>query len=286
MSNEPRKFHLRHRRRPLVAWVAGTGPPVVLLHGWGLSGNVYRPALRALAERGYRGIAPTVAAMDVPWTLEGVAERVAEVMAGLDATPAPVVGHSFGGVVGLRVAIDHPEFVSAFVAVDSPLVSPGKRGLSRLALPGRHYRIAAHVHTARALGENVFRRGGLSSLAGAARFILGTDLRAEIASVRRRGLPAAVLWAERDTLLPRSLGERAAEALGCPLEVIGREDGWPGRHAPDHDWPMRAPRVFVDRITAAIERLSVPPAAAPLGRDGSRRRPRAKPDADGRAREA
>lgn len=244
----------------------------MLLHGWGLSGSVYRPALAALAEQGFRGIAPTVGAIDVPWTLEGVAERVAEVMAGLDATPAPVVGHSFGGVVGLRVAIDHREFVSALVAVDSPLVTPGPRGLSRLALPGAHYRVAAHVRTAAALGQNLIRRGGFSSLAGAARFILANDMSPQLGALRERGLPSAVIWAERDTLLPLAFGQRAAEALGCPMDVVARGDGWPLRSRPDHDWPMRAPNVFAERIARTLRRLLGPSVPAAPGRNDLRRR--------------
>lgn len=256
MRTDPRLHRLRHRRRPLDAWVAGEGPAVILLHGWGLSGGVYRAALREIAHRGHRGIAPSVSSLDVPWTLEGVAERVAEIMAGLDAAPAAVVGHSFGGLVAVRLAVDHPDFVRAIIAANSPLISPGNRGLGRLAIPGRHYRVAAHRGSAMALARTLGRRGGLSSLAGAARFLLAGDMTGELEILRDSGLPAAVLWSERDTLLPRRVGEQAAAMLGCEMEIVTRDDpGWKDRRPPDHDWPIRAPALFSERVIRTLRRM-------------------------------
>ena len=45
MTSEIKRYRLRHRARPLDVWVAGEGPPLVLLHGWGLSGRAYRGAM-------------------------------------------------------------------------------------------------------------------------------------------------------------------------------------------------------------------------------------------------
>src|SRR6059058_1823469 len=106
MTIDPERLRIRHRSRILDVWTAGEGPPVAVFHGWDLSGSPYRPVLRALAARGYRAIAPSLAVTDPPWTLEGLAETSADLLGSLDAVPATLVGHSFGGAVAIRTVSD------------------------------------------------------------------------------------------------------------------------------------------------------------------------------------
>src|SRR5437763_8387267 len=124
MDVEPHRLRILHRSRPVDVWTAGEGPPVVLFHGWGLSGRPYGPVLRALAERGFRGVAPSLAVLPAPWTLTGLAEVTADVLTAADAVPATFVGHSFGGAVALRTAADFPDLATSLVLVNSLGVSP------------------------------------------------------------------------------------------------------------------------------------------------------------------
>jgi pimeloyl-ACP methyl ester carboxylesterase len=254
-SIEPRRYRLRHGRRPLDVWVAGAGPPIVLLHGWGLSGRAYRAAMRAIAARDRRVIAPSLAVADGAWTLPGMAERAAEAMAAMDAHRAPVAGHSFGGAVAVRLAVDRPEFVAALLLVDSLGVSPGVTSLARVLLPGRHWRVAANAPTAATLLGTAVARGGIRSLARAARWVVGQGLEPELQTLRDWAMPAVVLWAERETLLPQSIGRRTALLLGCEFRLVSASDGWPDRVAPDHDWPFRAPGFFAQRVLAELAEL-------------------------------
>src|SRR2546430_15156203 len=110
MTSEIKRYRLRHRARPLDVWVAGEGRPLVLLHGWGLSGRAYRGAMLALADRGYRVAAPGIAVTE-DWRIQRAPEIAAEAMGGVDAAPAPIVGHFFGGAIGAQVTLYHTEFV-------------------------------------------------------------------------------------------------------------------------------------------------------------------------------
>src|SRR5437588_3456934 len=193
MTSEIKRYRLRHRARPLDVWVAGEGPPLVLLHGWGLSGRAYRGAMLALAEHGYRVAAPGIA-VTTDWGIERAAEFAAEAMAGVDAAPAPIVGHSFGGVIGAQVTIAHTDFVKAFVAVDSPLVSLGSVRLGRIMLPGAHYRIVGHGPAAAALLRSATTRGGIESPSRSARWVLGEPKAGVLTKVRATGRPRAVRW--------------------------------------------------------------------------------------------
>jgi pimeloyl-ACP methyl ester carboxylesterase len=255
---EPRRERLRHPE--VDVWSAGEGPAVVMLHGWGLSGRAYRPALSALAEQGYRAVAPSVAVLSDGWTMARVVGRTADALYASGVAQATVVGHSFGGALGVSLAVAEPDLVSSLVLVDSFVISPGARHLARIALPGPHWRIGTLGSTALALAGSAVRDGGMRSLARSARWVLRRSLEDEAASLRKRGVPSEVMWAERDTLLPLWLGRRTAEALGAPLEVIPpTPEGWPLERAPDHDWPMRAPAFFAQRVDAALRRLGGAP---------------------------
>ena len=258
MIPEVKRYRLRHRARPIDVLVAGEGRPLVLLHGWGLSGRAYHRTIVALADLGFRVAAPSIAVTE-GWSVERVAETAAEAMAGVDVAPAPLVGHSFGGVVAAHVALRHPDFVTAVIAVNAPLVSLGSLRLGRIILPGPHYRIVGHGPAAAALVRSAASPGGLGSLLRSARWFLGNGQDAPLRALAETDLPRAILWAEGDQLIPRAVGVRAAEILGCELVTISKADGWKGSRPPDHDWPFRAPDHFaatVARVLASISAAS------------------------------
>jgi pimeloyl-ACP methyl ester carboxylesterase len=209
----------------------------------------------ALSDRGYRVVAPGIA-VTADWRIERAAEFAAEAMAGVDAAPAPIIGHSFGGVIGAQVTLDHTDFVSALVAIDSPLVALGNVRLGRIMLPGPHYRIIAHRPAAAALLRSATTRDGVGSLWRSARWFLGKPKDEVLTGVANTGIPRAILWAENDTLIPLAIGVKAAKLLDCDLTVIRGNNGWPGARPPDHDWPFREPVHFASTVAGILERLN------------------------------
>lgn len=107
----------------------GSGPPVVLLHGLlvGSLAGWYFTAAPVLARRhrvllyDLRGHGRS----ERPPSGYGVAAQATDLEALLGALgvdgPADLVGHSFGGLVALRFALDHAEAVRRLVVVDAPL---------------------------------------------------------------------------------------------------------------------------------------------------------------------
>jgi len=105
---------------------AGSGDPVVLVHGGGLDSAAlsWRETLPSLAVDhavvapdlpGYGESAPLGAPPSVPAFVRWL-ERFLEV---LDAGPVALVGISLGGAVALGYALDHPELVDRLALVDS-----------------------------------------------------------------------------------------------------------------------------------------------------------------------
>ncbi len=103
----------------------GDGQPVLLLHGFPDSSNLWRHQIDALTGAGMRCVAPDLrgrGASERPSSVEGYAVRrsVADAVAILDALSierAHVVGHDFGALVAWLLATAHPERVNRLVAM-------------------------------------------------------------------------------------------------------------------------------------------------------------------------
>ncbi|MFJ9785739.1 alpha/beta fold hydrolase [Amycolatopsis sp. NPDC101161] len=103
---------------------AGTGPALLLLHGWGTSGRVWQACLPDLVHDhrvitlDWRGCGRSDRPLDGN-SIAGVVEDLAAVIETLDLEPT-VVGSSIGGVFATELALARPELVHRTVAVDSP----------------------------------------------------------------------------------------------------------------------------------------------------------------------
>ena len=109
---------------------AGAGPPIVLIHGLGGQLLNFLPDSLQALRRDHRVIAldrpgngySTRLAMTAP-TLAAQAETVAAFITALGLHRPLLVGHSFGGAVAMRVALNHPELAGG-LALLSPLTHP------------------------------------------------------------------------------------------------------------------------------------------------------------------
>ncbi|HVE97764.1 MAG TPA: alpha/beta hydrolase [Mycobacteriales bacterium] len=102
--------------------VTGSGSPLVLLHGGLCDRRVWREQVDLLADR-YTVItwdAPGCGESEDPpatFTLADYATCLAGLLRRLDASPAHVVGHSWGGGLALQLAVDHPQTVRSLVVL-------------------------------------------------------------------------------------------------------------------------------------------------------------------------
>ena len=107
---------------------AGSGSPVLLLHGFPEGAYSWRKQLPALAQAGFRAIAPDqrgYAGTDAPLEIEAYdhVELAADVVALMDTLGierAPVVAHDWGAALAWNLALLHPTRVSAVVALSVP----------------------------------------------------------------------------------------------------------------------------------------------------------------------
>jgi len=231
-------------------FVGGEGPPIVLVHGLAGAAWNWSELAPLLAERrrvllpdlpGHGGSSPLPAAA----SLDPYAERVRLVAAAEGMLPAPIVGHSLGGLVALRLALRSPENVEALVlAAAAGIASATRRAEFWLTVFGflrparrispHHERIARSPALARAVFGywEVSDPASLSprSVAG---FLAGQRLHSDVRSagrvlvrddprpdLERVSCPSFVLWGARDRQVPVEDAFEYTRRLRATLRVI------------------------------------------------------------------
>ncbi|SEL82691.1 Pimeloyl-ACP methyl ester carboxylesterase [Rhodococcus maanshanensis] len=195
--------------RAIAYGVAGEGPPLVFLHGWGSSHRTYRRSLVRLARNGARVLAPSLPGFGGTAELPrgerhpaGYARWLGRFIDSVGATePVTLVGHSFGGGVAIQAAHDLPDHVARLVLVNS-------------------------------IGGAVGPRAGLPH---EWRATTGGDQTRQLDRLADRGLPVTLLWARGDQVIPRAGLESLRTALRRPpvFTVAG-----------SHEWPVGDPHGF------------------------------------------
>jgi pimeloyl-ACP methyl ester carboxylesterase len=249
--------------------VEGPGPTVVLIHGWGLAHNSYRQAAEAIAMQGFRVIVPDLpgfgGSSDLPFlgmsfaTYARAIRRFLEECHDVAGEPVHIVGHSFGGGVAAQVAHDAPELVRSVVLVssvsgatwqrhedserpltDRPLWDWGVHLLSEF--PVGQFPVAA-LSVLRDLSHNLVWH--LPNMGLVANMIRRSDLRHELAKVRDKKIPAAVVWATGDRVITRASFDDQCTALGIRGTVV---DG-------NHGWPLSNPASFARTVAELVRSM-------------------------------
>ena len=244
--------------------VNGSGPDLVLLHGWGMNAVVWGEVAAALAQQ-FRlhcvdlpghGASPACA----PCTLDALADLLAAAL----PRRVAVCGWSFGGQVALNWALRKPDQIERLVllaatprfvrgaqwdcGIDAAVLDDFARGLAHdyratlqrfLALQAQgdaHPRIVL-----RRLREHILAHGepDVAALGAGLRLLKETDLRDRLERITQ---PALILHGERDTLVPLAAAEYLQRVLPhATLEVFAG-----ATHAPFITQPQRAVRRIVE----------------------------------------
>jgi len=110
--------------------VGGSGPAVLLLHGFGDTGDMWAP-LAAELSKDHEVIVPDLRGMgqsdhpDVGYTKKNQAADIAGVMDALKVSSAALVTHDIGDMVGYALAALYPGRISRWVVIDAPLPGIG-----------------------------------------------------------------------------------------------------------------------------------------------------------------
>jgi haloacetate dehalogenase len=137
-------------RGTIHARAGGDGPPLLLLHGYPETHLMWHAAAPLLAERftvvatdlaGYGdSLHPAPAPDHAPHSKRALAADQVQAMAALGHDRFAVAGHDRGGRVAYRMALDHPDTVSALAVLDIvPTAEVWARADDRMALGYWHW---------------------------------------------------------------------------------------------------------------------------------------------------
>ncbi|HXW85579.1 MAG TPA: alpha/beta hydrolase [Candidatus Binataceae bacterium] len=117
---------------------AGAGPLVLMCHGWPESWYSWRHQIRALADAGFRAVAPDqrgYGQTDAPQAVESynifnLTGDIVGLLNSLDVSSAVVVGHDWGAPVAWNCALLRPDLFRASGLLSVPYVAnPKARGM-------------------------------------------------------------------------------------------------------------------------------------------------------------
>ena len=150
---------------------AGEGPPVVLVHGSGMSASTWAPLMPCLGNRrliafdlpGF-GLSDSFDYSSRPLRSHAVAQ-LTSLLDALDLQRVPVVGTSLGGMWALCMAVDAPDRLDAVASLGVPAVAlPGMHGdaaFTALSTPGLRRLIARLGSPSVAMTRRALARGAL-----------------------------------------------------------------------------------------------------------------------------
>ncbi|HXB65998.1 MAG TPA: alpha/beta fold hydrolase [Solirubrobacteraceae bacterium] len=282
VSDPPPRFdewRMELHGRRVVYRIAGSGPPVVLIHGMLNSSSHWRAVALNLA-RQHTVIAPDLighgdsTAPRGDYSLGAHAASIRDLLAALDIERASIVGHSLGGGVAMQFFYQFPQRTARLVLVSSgglghevsPVLRtaalPGMSGLLALTinrrplrwlsdagqrLSRREVRVGVYVQAlARALRplENAEARHAFLQTLRAVIDVHGQRVGATDRLYLLESMPTLIVWGERDNTIPLLHGRRAHAAIpNSRLHTLPRAAHFP--HLEDPDALAEALREFI-----------------------------------------
>lgn len=108
--------------------VFGEGKPFLILHGWGSNSERWQKVGELLAEKGLKIIIPDLPGFGksetpkTPWNFNSYVSWVEEFSKILDLKNFYLLGHSFGGAIAVKVAVNSPQKINKLFLVASACI--------------------------------------------------------------------------------------------------------------------------------------------------------------------
>ncbi|MCZ2341018.1 MAG: alpha/beta hydrolase [Bacteroidales bacterium] len=247
----------------------GRGTPVVLLHAFPQSHEMWIPQITALSDQ-YRIIAPDLPGFggsSLPqegWTVESAADRIADFLSGIGLTePVVLGGLSMGGYVALAFARRHPDRLRGLILADtraeadSPEAHANREAAITLAEAQGTAAVFAGMRP-HALGATTHQHRP-AVVAEATRIAQAQPAPAVVAAIRALRdrpdassclpgltIPALVIVGDEDTLTPPDVARGLADRLPMAQLVV-----LPGA---GHLSNLETPELFNAAIRSFLER--------------------------------
>lgn len=230
--------------------------PIVILHGWGADSTRFEHIKELLQLEGHQVWVPDLPGFgqepdpDAVWGLDEYASWMVEEARSRNLDRFVLIGHSFGGSVAIKAAVNFPEKVEKLILVSSAGIR-----ISRLSLKMRiwlwlvgwgrlvfdlpvlkNYQELIRKILYKLLGSvDYFKARGVKR--ESLKKILNQDIRGDLGKIKA---PTLIIWAERDKETPLKWARVFHQGIaGSQLKVAKNAN---------HVFPYYEPARFVDLI--------------------------------------
>jgi len=197
--------------------IAGEGPAILVLHGWGGSSDSWIDVQDILANQGYNVIVPdfpgfgkSITPLE-PWSLSDYTKWMIDFINYLKIERFYLVAHSFGGRIAIKFATQYPEKIKSLILCDSAGIKPKPGFKTRLiywtARIGNAIFTPKHLARFRDGAQNffyIFLRHkdyvkANSTMKETIKKVLEEDLLTELSQIKVKTL---IVWGDDDKLVP------------------------------------------------------------------------------------
>ena len=229
--------------------IAGQGPAILILHGWGGSSDSWLAVQRILAEKGYSVIVPDLPGFgksttaQEPWGVKEYNAFVLKLTEELDLNNFFLVGHSFGGQIAVKFTVQYPEKINKLILCDSAAIRP-KPGLKTriiffLARIGNAVFTPRHLARFKDIARNFFyiflrnrdyvKANGV--MKETIKKVLNEDLLEDLENIENKTL---IVWGEKDKMVPLKYAYIFKEKINnSELEIIPKVGHSPHLETPE-----------------------------------------------------
>ena len=230
--------------------------PIIILHGWGLSGSRFAPLVDLLSRAGYSPYAPDFPGFgtsEIPksaYTLADYSNFLADYITKHTIQRPILIGHSFGGRVALKFQSMYPSVARALILTGTPGYTPvPRKKLMMFVAVAKIGRKIFELPVLRIVQDSV--RKWYYYVVGAREFYRADGVMREVfKNVVAEGLepymssvniPCFLVWGELDRITPVWIAQKMQKVIkGSTLLIIPDTD---------HGISFKEPALFYKAIT-------------------------------------
>lgn len=227
--------------------------PIIILHGWGLSGNKYLETQKILEKERYKVYVPDlpgfgyVEMINNSMVLGDYVSYLKKFLEKENLEKVILVGHSFGGRVSVKFAAKYPEMVEKIILTGAPLLRP-KLGIkkyivSKIVVAFGFMKKYFPLSVALLLRKFIYKFIGEYDYLKADKMkqtfvnIINEDL-ANI--IRKITIPVLLIWGENDKLVSIEIAKKVQKMIKNSKLTIVENQG--------HALPYKNSKIFSNLI--------------------------------------
>jgi len=236
--------------------IAGQGPAILILHGWGGSSDSWISVQEILAKEGFKVICPDFPGFGKsetpfePWGVKEYSKFVLNLTKILELQKFFLLGHSFGGRVAIKFSVLYPEKIKSLILCNSAGIKQKwgfrEKFIFRLSKLGNAIFTFPPLKRFKNKFRNLFyiflRHKDYAKVEGTMRKIfkkvLTEDLLKDLPRIKTRTL---IIWGEFDKLAPVKYAHTFKEKIeNSKLEILLKIG-----HSPHLEVPEKLAKIII-----------------------------------------